>query len=241
MKCLGLIPARAGSKGVPNKNLRSLCGRPLLEYTCEAARSSRRLTRTILSTDSVRMAEAGRDAGVEAPFLRPAEFAADDTPMKLVVRHALDWLEANETYSPDIVVLLQPTSPLRTGAQIDEAVDLLIASRADSVVSVTTVPAHYHPAWQFRVDDGELRLLSGEPIDRIITSRQMLPTTYTRNGAIYAFWRRTLTELGSFYGSRTMAYVMAHEDSVNIDSLEDWMLAEAYLDARKTEAAGRNA
>lgn len=109
---LGIVPARAGSKGVPGKNIRPLAGRPLIEYTARAARESGVLDRVVLSTDSAEIADAGRRCGLEAPFMRPPELAADDTPMLPVVRHAIDTLAASG-WVADVIVLLQPTSPLR--------------------------------------------------------------------------------------------------------------------------------
>jgi CMP-N-acetylneuraminic acid synthetase len=232
---LGIIPARGGSKGIPGKNVRLLSGQPLIAYTFEAARASRRLTRTILSTDSPEIADAGRRAGVEVPFLRPAELAGDDTPMALVIRHALDWLMREEGYQPGIVTLLQPTAPLRQAQHVDAALDMLLDSQADSVVSVTAVPGHYSPHWQFAIVDGEIRLWTGGALSEIITRRQELPPTYTRNGAIYAFWRRTFEQSGSMYGARCLAYVMPPNVSANIDSLEDWALTEYLLEERGKE------
>src|SRR5262245_30486631 len=125
---LALIPARGGSKGIPGKNLVALSGRPLLAYTCDAARESARITRIVVSTDSEAIASAAETFGA-TPLMRPEALAADDTPMIGVVRHALDALEASG-YGPEIVVLLQPTSPLRRAEHIDGAVDLLIDSGA---------------------------------------------------------------------------------------------------------------
>lgn len=236
LSILGLIPARAGSKGIPHKNIRLLAGKPLIHYACGAARQSQRLTRTIVSTDGADIAAAARDAGVDVPFLRPAELAADRTPTTEVVRHALAWLAEHEGYYPDMVVLLQPTAPLRQARHIDEAIDLLLTGSADSVVSVTSVPLHYHPRWQFNVVDGELQIFTGEPWDELVPRRQELPVTYTRNGAVYGFYRRTWEEHGSFYGRRCLAYVMPAELSINLDTPEDWAAAEAAL-ATKAIAA----
>jgi CMP-N,N'-diacetyllegionaminic acid synthase len=233
---LGLIPARGGSKGIPRKNLRPLAGRPLIEYACQAALESRRLTRTIVSTDSPEIAEAAAAAGVEVPFLRPAALAQDRSTSGEVVGHALDWLREHEGREPDVVVLLQPTAPLRQARHIDESIDLLLRSEADSVVSVAAVPAHYHPRWQFEVIDGQLQIFTGEPLDKLVPRRQDLPVTYVRNGAIYAFFRQTWRRCQSFYGTRCLAYVMPEELSVNLDGPEDWALAEAAL-ARKAAAA----
>ena len=148
---LGLVPARAGSKGVPDKNIRPLAGRPLLAYTAAAALESGVLDRVILSTDSDAIADAGRAAGLEVPFMRPAQLAADDTPMLSVIRHALETL-ARQGWTADMLVLLQPTSPLRRPEHIRAAVALLLESGADSAVTVVQVPPHMSPDYVMRID-----------------------------------------------------------------------------------------
>src|SRR5258706_10337909 len=122
MEVLGIIPARGGSKGIPRKNLVRLAGRPLIAYTCDAARGSERLTRVIVSTDDDEIAETARGLGVEVPFMRPAHLAADETPMVDVLLDALATLGRVDNYRPDVIVLLQPTSPLRRSAHVDAAV-----------------------------------------------------------------------------------------------------------------------
>lgn len=228
---LGLIPARGGSKGIPRKNIRPLAGRPLIRYTCDAAGESRRLSHTIVSTDDPAIADEAVAGGIEAPFLRPAELAGDATPSRDVIRHALGWWREHRTPQPGIVVLLQPTAPLRTADDVDAAIDLLLADpRADAAVSVTELPLHDHPAWQLVVgDDGALRLYDGGPLSGIVTRRQDLAPTYTRNGAVYAFRRSTFEATGGFYGERCLACVMPAERSVNLDTLDDWAAAERLL------------
>ena len=158
---LGLIPARGGSKGIPRKNARLLAGRPLLDYTAEAALKARRLSRVILSTEDPEIAEIGRRCGLDVPFLRPPELARDDTPTLPVVQHALRWLEERgERFSA--VCLLQPTSPLRTAEHIDACIELLEKDGADAVVTVLRVPPEHNPHWVFvRDGDGFLRLATG--------------------------------------------------------------------------------
>lgn len=233
LQVLGIVPARGGSKGVPGKNSRLMAGLPLVSYTFAAAKSSRLLTRVLLSTDSREIAGIGAAEGVAVPFLRPADLAADASPMVGVIRHALDWLWENEGYRPDVVVLLQPTTPLRRPADIDGAVELLLRSGADACVSVCPVPGHFSPHWQFRIEGDELQVFTGEPLAHLVPRRQELPVTYTRNGAVYAFRREAFEETGSIYGRRCVAYVMPEEVSVNIDSMDDWVLAEARIQARE--------
>jgi len=238
MRVLGLIPARGGSKGVPRKNIKLLCGRPLLSYTAEAALSSRRLSRVILSTEDEEIAEAGRSCGLEVPFLRPAELASDETPMLPVVQHAVRFLEEHGDHF-DAVCLLQPTNPLRTAGDIDGCIQLLESGDADAVVTTLPVPAEHNPHWvYFRDGQGMLRLSTGErtPIPR----RQALPPAFHREGSVYVTRRETLMERNSFYGARLLGYEMNAERSVNIDGHEDWLRAErliAEVRRQKTEVS----
>src|SRR5688572_26839924 len=161
MGLFGLIPARGGSKGIPGKNIATCGGRPLIGWTCEAATHSTRLETTILSTDSDEIARVAREWGIEAPFMRPSELAQDDTPSIDVMQHALGWLDES---GADVtgLVLLQPTSPLRTSAHIDAAVKVFTESGADSVVSVVKVPHNFHPSSVMLDDGGWLKPLEGE-------------------------------------------------------------------------------
>lgn len=229
---LGIIPARGGSKGIPNKNTRQLNGRPLVEYTFRAAKDSKRLTRTIITTDSLAIAQLAYSHQIEVPFIRPSELSKDETVILSVIHHAIDWLAKNENYIPTIIVLLQPTSPLRTSSHIDEAIDLLTSSNSDSVVSVTEVPGYFNPYWQFIINEGLLSTFTGENFSDLITQRQKLPLTYTRNGAIYAFWSKNLEKKGSIYGKVCKPYIMPSAESINIDSMDDWIIAEHRLKSR---------
>ncbi len=221
MELLGLIPAREGSKGVPGKNLAPLAGAPLLEWTCAAARGCPRLTRCIVSTDSPEIAAAAESLGIEVPFLRPAALAQDETPMIDVLVHALD-----ELGDPDGIVLLQPTSPLRTAEHIDEAIRLFVDSGADSVVSVVRVPHNFVPASLLRVVDGR-----AEPAGAAETAprRQTKAVVYARNGPAVLICRPEVIRQGVLYGPDTRAYEMSAADSIDIDTpfdleLADWLL-----------------
>ncbi len=228
-KVLALIPARGGSKGVRRKNVRRICGKPLIEYSIDAARESRLLSRIVVSTEDSEVASICIEAGCEV-LERPASLAADDTPMIAVVKHVLRALESNEGYRPSLTVLLQPTSPLRRGFHIDEALDLQSCEKADSVIGVTAVPAHHHPGWQFEVGQGRaLQLYGGRPISELPTRRQDLVATYCPNGAIYVFKTEVAVEQSTLYGDRCLGYLMSGEMSVDIDSDEDLYLAERQL------------
>lgn len=234
MKVLGIITARGGSKGVPGKNLKLLGGKPLIAHTVEAVADCA-LDRVILSTEDSRIAGAARALGVDVPFMRPAELAGDETPHLPVIQHAVRWLDEHQAYRPDAVVILQPTSPLRSAIDISAALRMLELSDADAVVSVTEVPAHVHPMRMLRVDEGGYATLfvNGEPVRNRINRRQELPKAWVMNGAVYAC--RTPVLFGdapSLYGNRVIAYPMPAERSISIDDLHDWAEAEQALASR---------
>lgn len=232
MKILGLITARGGSKGIPRKNVKLLAGKPLIAYAIDAAKESRVFDRIIVSTDDVEIAEVAKQYGADVPFMRPEELAQDVTPTLPVLVHAVEVLK-KDGYAPDAVMLLQPTAPLRRPEHIRESVALFIKSGADSVVSVSEVPGHHNPHWQFNLDSEQrISIFTGEAFKDIVKRRQELPKTYTRNGAIYLFKTGLLFgSAPSFYGNDVRAFVMDAKDSVNIDSLEDFALAESRLAA----------
>jgi CMP-N-acetylneuraminic acid synthetase len=229
MPVLGLVPARGGSKGVPGKNVRPLAGHTLLEYTARAARESGVLDRVILSTDSLEIADAGRRAGLEVPFMRPASLAADDTPMVAVIQHALAEI-AKHGWSPDIIVLLQPTSPLRRSDHIRDAVSLLRESNADSVVTVVEVPRHLSPDYVMRIDEGRLQPFL--PDGARVTRRQDARPAYSRDGTVYAFRRATLEKFGGIYGEDCRPLLIDSRESLSIDTQDDWDEAERVLAPR---------
>lgn len=228
MNVLGVIPARGGSKGIPNKNLALVGGRPLLAYTADAVNESTRLTRTIVSTDDERIAACARALQLDVPFMRPASLAGDEVSMLPVLQHAVDVVESTG-FAVEIVVLLQPTSPLRRGEHIDAAVMWLERAGGDSVVSVVEVPHQFNPVSVMRVDEGLLKpFIDGPPVAR----RQDKPRVYARNGpAVLAVRRRVLAE-GSLYGERTWPLMMSMEDSLDIDTPWDLRLIESVLSAR---------
>jgi CMP-N,N'-diacetyllegionaminic acid synthase len=220
MKTLALITARGGSKGIPGKNVRPLAGRPLIEWTIAAAQQSELRGHVVVSTDDAEIAAVARRAGADVPFMRPSALATDASPGVDAVLHALEQLPAY-----DSVLLLQPTSPLRSRIDIDACLALVRERSVPSVVSVTECATH--PAWCYGIGTrGHLtRMLPGEPPAR----RQGLPPAYVLNGALYysdAAWlrrgRRLVTE-------ETLAYVMPAERSVDIDTWLDWKFAELLL------------
>lgn len=226
---LAIIPARGGSKGLPGKNLLPLAGQSLVARAAAVARESGVVDRVILSTDSDVIADEGRRAGIEVPFMRPPALARDDSPMLPVVLHALETLEA-DGWSGAIVLLLQPTSPLRRPAHLRDAVMMLRESGADSVVSVVELPRHMSPDYVMRIADGELKpfLPEGEHMTR----RQDARAAYVRDGTVYAFRRDTLDRYGSLYGARCLPLIVPAEESITIDAPADWVMAERLLQER---------
>ena len=229
MKVLGIVTARGGSKGVPRKNVRLLAGKPLIQYTAEAARAARSLTKTILTTDDQEIAEVGRQCGLEVPFLRPPELARDDTPTLPVLQHAVRFLE-DRGESFDAICLLQPTNPMRQATDIDACVALLEKTGVDAVVTMLPVPAEYNPHWvYFQGEDGTFRLSTGEraPIPR----RQLLPPAYHREGSVYVMRRDVLMVKNSLFGDSMSGHLMDPARCVNIDTMEDWAQAEKFFPA----------
>jgi CMP-N,N'-diacetyllegionaminic acid synthase len=223
---LAVVPARAGSRGVPGKNERLLAGKTLVARAADAAHASGVVDRCVLSTDSERIAELGREAGLEVPFLRPAELARDESPMQPVIEHALHEVE-RDGFRPDAVLVLQPTAPLRTGEHIAAAVRLLEETGADSVVTVVEIPKHLSPQYAMRIS-GE-RLEPFLPEGAAITRRQDVEPAYSRDGTVYAVRRHVLVERHDLYGADCRPLVLPADESVNIDSPQDWAAAEAIL------------
>lgn len=231
MEILGLIPARLNSKGIPRKSLAPLAGRPLVEYTFDAARASRALTRIVVSTDDADVAALARAQGIDVPFMRPSPLAGDDTPMLDVIRHAIGWLREAESYESAVVVLLQPTSPLRQGAHIDGAVARLVDAGADIAVSVVAVPHQYAPE-SLMVEQGSWLkpLIEGRPLLR----RQDKPSYVARNGPAVLAARIPYVEACThLYEGRVTGYPMEARASIDIDVAGDLRDAElALLDRR---------
>lgn len=231
MKVLGIIPARGGSKGILRKNLTPLAGKPLLYYTVRAAQVSRRLTRTILSSEDQEIGDVGRSLGIEVPFVRPAALATDEARSVEVAKHALQFAENEESTRYDVVCLLQPTCPLRAPYDIDRAIEMLDQSDADGVVSLARVEDP-HPMKMMLVTDKIVRPLFPDQWRETIR-RQELPPVFYLNGAVYCVRREVLLDHDSLWGEKTLAYVMPAERSVNIDTMLDIKLAECLLTGRE--------
>ncbi|MHB8192741.1 MAG: cytidylyltransferase domain-containing protein [Bellilinea sp.] len=226
---LAVIPARGGSKGIPHKNIRPFAGHPLIAYSIMAARQAETVTRVIVSTDDPQIAAAAREYGAEVPFMRPDELAQDHTLDLPVFQHALAWLIANEAYSPDVVVHLRPTSPVRPIGLVDEAVRLLLNNpEADSVRGVVPAGQNPHKMWRIDMETGQMRNLLDVPgvPEPYNAPRQVLPAVYWQTGHIDAIRPVTILEKNSMSGSVILPVKIDPRYTVDIDGPSDWQRAE---------------
>jgi len=232
-RVVGVVTARAGSKGIPGKNTRPLAGKPLILYVIEAALASRAFDRVILSTDDAVAADIAKANGCDVPFMRPAELATDATPHLPVMQHALAWLRDRQGYTPDAVMTLLPTAPLCQPAHFRQAIALQQSTGADSVIGVDELPAHFNPMRVVTVDaEGWARLfVDGAPVKRRPGRRQDMPPAWVMNGAIYLFKTELLFDAvePNLYGDRVAAMVMPQPYGLNIDDPEDFEHAERIL------------
>jgi len=220
----GVIPARGGSKGLPGKNLRVLGKLSLIGHAVASSRESSRLTRFIVSTDSPELADEARRHGAEVPFQRPAELASDQAGMVPVLQHAVRWLESTGA-RPDLVVTLQPTSPFRTGDDIDRTVAKVLDTGADSAQTVTE--AGYHPFFMKTLDGDRTVALFADGHKYV--RRQDAPPVYQPSGAVYVTRRDVLMNEGRVLGVDNRGIVQEFEAAVNIDTEWDFLLAELIL------------
>lgn len=226
MKILAIVPARGGSKGIPNKNLRLLDGKPLILHTLDAAGQAPGLAGIVVSTDSPFIAEVAARPGVIC-IKRPVDLASDLAPTQPVVVHALHAFETGSGLAMDAVLLLQPTSPLRSAQDITDSINRFISEQpADSLISCYDGSA-CHPEIMYRIDGNRIRpFLTGGGAPR---RRQNFEPVFVRNGAIYITSRTLLVDRERLVGDRPLAFCMPRERSVNIDGLEDLALAEFLL------------
>lgn len=223
---LAIIPARGGSKGIPKKNIAPLAGKPLIAWVIEAARASKHISRLIVDTDSEEIAAVARQWGAETPYLRPAEYARDETPTIATLQHGLRWLQENEGYFPDYLMCLQAVTPFLTTTDIDGAMALAKEKQAAAVVSVA--PLRHPPQWLKQVD-AQQRLQDYFPGQPFIARRQGVPPAYELNGAIYLARPQLLLEHSTWYTEQTYAFVMHPQVWVDIDTLFDLQLADLVM------------
>jgi len=223
---LALIPARGGSKGIPRKNIRLVGNKPLIAWTIEAARESELISRTIVSTDDQEIADIAQLYGAEVPCYRPDNLAEDTSDTLDAVLYTLDFLEQKEGYTPDYVVLLQPTSPLRRSNDINEAIRFTIDRHADSVVSICE--AKPHPLLS-RTLTQKGTLMDYIPVASDYLRRQDFPAVYSLNGALYINSISSLRKDRKFILPDTYGFIMPEERSLDIDSPFDLFIADLIL------------
>ncbi len=232
LEVLAVIPARGGSKGIPRKNIKDFAGYPLIAYSIAAATQSRLVTRTIVSTDDEEIAAVAREYGAETPFLRPAEFAQDNTTDLPVFQHVLSWLKQHEGYVPDVVVQLRPTSPVRPLNCVDDAVNLLLSHPdADSVRGVVEADQCPYKMWLIDPKSGTMSALIGvEGISEAYNApRQKLPKAFWQIGHIDAIRPRAIMEQNSMSGKVIMPLIMDPSFTVDLDNLRDWHQGEILV------------
>ena len=219
---LAIIPARGGSKGLPNKNILPLLGHPLIAYSIKAGLISDTITRVIVSTDSEEIARIAREYGAEVPFLRPSELSEDQSTDMEFFQHALKWLKTNENYRPDILVQLRPTSPIRFKSEIDHCVNLLASDKhADSLRVITKAPATPYKMWLLESDNSFMRPLLNlkdvkEPFNQ---PRQYLPSVYWQVGTLDVIKTQTIENKDSLSGDQILPFTIPEEYAVDIDDL----------------------
>lgn len=228
-KIIAIIPARGGSKRIPQKNLKELLGKPLISYSIEAALGAHLIDKVAVSTDNEEIAHISKKYGASVPFMRPSELAQDNTLMIPVIQHAVNFLEKNKE-KPDIVVMIQATSPLTTSKHIDEAIKKFLETNVNSLASVKKVKER--PEWMF-VKQGN----KYSPFQKFTDARsQDLPELFCLNGAINIASYDTLMDRGLLLDPNSVTcYVMPERESVDIDELHDFEMAEFLMKKRKNE------
>jgi len=222
MNILAIIPARGGSKGIPQKNIKKLYKRPLIEYSINAAKSSKKINKIIVSTDNEKIAKISKSLGIEVPFLRPKKISADNSQTVDLIKHTIKKLKKNE-FVPDIITILQPTSPFRTSHMIDKSINLLKKTDATSVISVTEIKKH--PFLWFEIQNEYLKSVKKDA--HKFYQRQLFPKIFYPTGAIYTFWTSTLTRYNSIYGPKIKPMIVKDEmQNLDIDDNFDFFVAE---------------
>ena len=224
-KVISVIPARGGSKGVPRKNIKPLAGKPLIAYTIEQSLQSEYIDRTIVSTEDREIADISRQYGAEVPFMRPDDLAGDQVATVDVLLHTINWLEEEDKYNFDILVLLHTTTPLRAVKDIDSCIRLLVEAKADDVFSVTE--AHRNPYFNMVEikQDGKVMLSK----EGTFASRQNAPKVYDMNSSIYVWWKDILKSEKKIFLKNSRIYIMSKERSLDIDDNLDFKIAEFLI------------
>lgn len=223
-KLTAIIPARGGSKGVPRKNIRLLNGKPLIQYTIEAALNAECIDHVVVTTDDEEIAAVAKQSGAEVPFLRPPYLAGDHSSAVDVYLHAAGYIMEKENRSMDKFMVLLPTCPFRRAFHIDEAMTFFSEKRAETLISV--VKSEPPVSWLLRMDDKEFVSNAMFDADSASGNRQENKEYYVPNGAIYILDHNLLKTKRSYYSDKTVGYVMSRSDSVDIDTMDDFRYAE---------------
>ena len=232
---IGLIPARAGSKGVKDKNIKELGGSPLIAYSIKAALGSSCLDKVIVSTDGQNIANIARKFGAEVPFLRPEELATDKASDFPVMKHCVEWIQKSEGRVPNIVVYLRPTTPFKTSKMIDEAVEKLLKDTSlTGVRSVTRSEADLHPFWMFKEKNGRLSSFVDGVNIKDYYQRQLLPTCFRLNGVVDVIRVENLMR-DEQYGHHVGFYEVDEKQSLDIDTPMDYKICEIMMSEAKNE------
>jgi len=227
---ISLIPARGGSKGIPRKNLALLAGKPLIAYSIEESLNCSLVNRTIVSTDDTEIAEVARSLGAEVPFLRPPEFARDDTADFPVFFHALEWLKSNERFTPDLVIQLRPTTPIRPPGIIERGIEMLLKNLgADCVRTVRESPLTPYKMWE--LEKGFLKpFIQRDGQESYNMPRQMLPKIFQHDGVLDVIRTSTILGKNSVTGDQILPLLIEESFlTVDIDRPVDLLIAEALL------------
>ncbi len=223
---IAIIPARGGSKGIPRKNIKLLGGKPLIAYTIEAALRAKSVNRVFVSTDDLEIAEIAKKYGAEIPFMRPKNLATDNSSATDVYIYTIEQLEKILNKKIESFIALLPTSPLRTGGDIDKAVKLFLEKKADSVICVTEAP--HPPSWFLKLNEnGVLTNFFNKTMS--MKNRQEEPKAFIPNGAIYVLKTDLLKNEGTYYSDKTYAYILPSERSIDIDDNMNFALAEIMI------------
>lgn len=231
MKVVAIIPAKADSKRLPRKNLIPMLGKPLPIWAIEAAKGSSRIDRVLVSTQDDEIAQMARGAGAEVPFMEPAEISAGGGDIEGLLLYAMEWLRKNEGYVPDAVVLLQTTSPLRLPSHLDEAIAQFEKSGADSTIAVCKALGNHNPNWMLVEDATQgARLFTGSTLKDIPRRSDHLSTCYFRNDIAYVLKPANLYQTPcNLYGDKIDLYKMDEFFDIDINTQEDWRIAEDKL------------
>jgi CMP-N-acetylneuraminic acid synthetase len=224
-KYFGIIPARGGSKGIKNKNLQLIGNKPMIQYTFEASKNTSKVDYVILSSDDKKIINLARRLGIKVPFVRPSFLAQDDTPTAKVITHALEWYKEEYHNHPENLILLQPTSPFRTGEDINSAIEKYESSQKDSLISICTVSQHPSECLTISDSDGLEFINTGHNLN--LKRRQLYKKCYFIDGAIYICKTSKFLENETMFNSISEIFILPKSHSIDVDDWFDLLIARA--------------